>query len=104
MTDLASRLRRRGLAPVRKVARAGQSNRALKRRIRDLEEEMQEARRLNRRLAELMDVVEELLLPIAQRDEEKIQQYLASNTTVLGNDTPRKGSSPATGDRRPGTR
>ena len=65
---------------------------------------MQEARRLNRRLAELMDVVEELLVPIAQRDEEKIQQYLASNTTVLWNDAPRKDSSPATEDPRPGSR
>ena len=37
---------------------------------------MQEARRLNRRLAELTDVVQELLVPIAQRDEEKVREYL----------------------------
>jgi hypothetical protein len=48
----------------------------LRRRVEELEDEMQEARRLNRRLAELTDVVQELLLPIAQRDEAKINEYL----------------------------
>lgn len=52
-------------------------------RIEELEAEMQETRRLNRRLAELMDVVEELLVPISQRDEQKVQQYLSSHTTTL---------------------
>ena len=37
---------------------------------------MQEARRLNRRLAELTDIVQELLVPVAQRDEEKLQACL----------------------------
>ena len=45
-------------------------------RISALEEEMQEARRLNRRLAELTDIVQELLLPVAQRDEEKLAASL----------------------------
>ena len=59
---------------------------------------MQEARRLNRRLAELMDVVEELLVPISQRDDERVQQYLSSNTTVLGG-----GAARATGAEKPAT-
>ena len=39
---------------------------------------MQENRRLNRRIAELTDVVAELLVPIADRDEAKVQELLAS--------------------------
>jgi hypothetical protein len=41
-----------------------------------LEEEVQECRRLNLRLAELTDVVQELLLPVAQRDEERVSAVL----------------------------
>jgi hypothetical protein len=52
--------------------------------VAELEEEMQETRRLNRRLAELMDVVEELLVPLSQQDQERVESYLASNTTLLG--------------------
>ncbi len=48
----------------------------LRRRVADLEDEMQESRRLNRRLAELTDIVQELLVPLAQRDEEKVREYL----------------------------
>jgi prefoldin subunit 5 len=56
---------------------------ALQRRVRELEDEMQECRRLNRRLAELTDVVQELLVPIAQRDEEKVRRYLDRYSTAL---------------------
>lgn len=56
---------------------------ALRRRLDEVEKEIQEARRLNRRLAELTDVVQELLVPIAQRDEEKVQKYLDRHTLVL---------------------
>lgn len=73
---------RRGVTRLRYVARSA-SSLSLLSRIEDLEAEMQETRRLNRRLAELMDVVEELLVPISQRDDEKIQAYLASHTTTL---------------------
>ena len=38
---------------------------------------MQECRALNLRLAELTDIVTELLLPVAQRDEEKLRELLA---------------------------
>lgn len=52
-------------------------------RVEALEEEMQETRRLNRRLAELMDVVEELLVPLSQQDHARVEAYLASNTVRL---------------------
>ncbi len=48
----------------------------LRRRVAELEREIQESRRLNRRLAELTDVVQELLVPVAQRDEQKVREYL----------------------------
>ena len=38
---------------------------------------MQENRRLNRRVAELTDVVAELLVPLADRDEDKARELLA---------------------------
>ena len=39
---------------------------------------MQENRQLNRRIAELTDVVGELLLPVADRDEERVAELLAA--------------------------
>jgi hypothetical protein len=48
----------------------------LRARIDELESEVQENRRFNRRLAELTDVVQELLVPIAQRDEDKLRERL----------------------------
>lgn len=52
----------------------------LRRRVDDLEAEVQEARRLNRRVAELLDIVEELLVPLTLRDEEKVQAFLDAHT------------------------
>ena len=46
------------------------------RRITALEHEVQEQRRLNRRFAELADLVEELLVPAVDRDEEKLRSLL----------------------------
>ena len=51
-------------------------HRALKQRVRRLEVEVQECRALNVRLAELTDIVTELLLPVAARDEEKLAALL----------------------------
>ncbi len=51
--------------------------------VAELDEEVQEARRLNRRLAELTDVVEELLLPADQRDEERLRARLDTYTSSL---------------------
>jgi hypothetical protein len=48
----------------------------LRQRVRRLEAEVQECRALNVRLAELTDIVTELLLPVAARDEEKLAALL----------------------------
>ena len=53
-------------------------------RVKELEAEVQECRQLNLRLAELTDVVQELLLPVAQRDEASITEVLERYTKNLG--------------------
>jgi hypothetical protein len=67
---------RRGLKDraVERVARAVAGDRleSLQRRLDELEAEVQECRQLNIRLAEITDLVEQQLLPMAARDEEKI--------------------------------
>jgi TolA-binding protein len=59
---------------VERMARAVAGDRLdqLQQRLDDLEAEVQECRQLNIRLAEVTDLVEQLLLPMAARDEEKI--------------------------------
>lgn len=49
---------------------------SLAKRVAELEREVQELRQTNLRLAELTDVVEELLVPIASQDREKIEAAL----------------------------
>ncbi len=49
---------------------------ALQQRVDALEQEVQENRALHRRLAELIDVVTELLVPLAQRDEDRVMELL----------------------------
>ena len=67
---------RRGLKDraVERVARAVAGDRleSLQRRLDELEAEVQECRQLNIRLAEITDLVEQLLLPMAARDEDAI--------------------------------
>ena len=48
----------------------------LEARVAALEAAVQENRALNVRLAELTDIVTELLLPVAARDEEKVAALL----------------------------
>ncbi len=48
----------------------------LEQRVRDLEAEVQECRQLNLRLAELTDLVTELLVPATQRDDAKLAELL----------------------------
>jgi hypothetical protein len=59
--------------------RPGSSRAAVRRleeRVADLEADLTELRRHNVRLAELADVVQELLVPMASRDEAAIQQAI----------------------------
>jgi len=53
-------------------------------RVATLEDEVRECRRQQLRLAELTDVVQELLLPISQRDQEKVDEVLERYSTQLG--------------------
>lgn len=53
-------------------------------RVRDLEDQVQECRRHHHRLAELTDVVQELLVPISQRDQESVEEILERYTDQLG--------------------
>ncbi len=59
---------------VDRLARAVAGDRLdrLQQRLEELEAEVQECRQLNIRLAEITDVVEQLLLPIATQDQERI--------------------------------
>ncbi|SDD29913.1 DUF6752 domain-containing protein [Nocardioides lianchengensis] len=49
---------------------------SIRARLAALEEEAQENRQLNRRIAELTDVVTELLIPLSERDEERVAEVL----------------------------
>jgi len=75
---MTQQLRTKGKAAARRVARlsAGAQLDELTARVAELEEEVQECRQLNLRLAELTDVVAELLLPVAQRDEAKVAEVM----------------------------
>jgi hypothetical protein len=46
-------------------------------RIQQLEDEVQENRNLNLKVAELIDVVQELLVPVASQDRDRIEAALA---------------------------
>ena len=81
MKTLSGRLKVRGKEAARNVGRfrAGvqaEGIDALRERVAELEDEVQECRQLNLRLAELTDVVQELLLPVAARDEQRITEVL----------------------------
>lgn len=61
----------------KKSGRRGRPDDDLRERVTQLEQAVQECRALNIRLAELTDVVAELLLPVAARDEDRIEELLA---------------------------
>jgi hypothetical protein len=52
-------------------------DRELLARVEALELEVQENRALNRRIAELTDIVTELLIPLQDRDDAKVEELLA---------------------------
>ena len=49
----------------------------MSRRITALEAEVQECRRVNRRLSDVVDVVSELLVPALDRDDARVAEALA---------------------------
>jgi flagellar biosynthesis/type III secretory pathway chaperone len=74
----------RGVAKVRDAGGARVDMVKLAARVKELEVEVQECRQLNLRLAELTDVVQELLLPVAQRDEARVAEVMERYTKNLG--------------------
>jgi hypothetical protein len=66
------------------LARAAREAPRLEQRIRELEAEVQECRQVNVRLAELMDVVAELLLPAVQHDPARVDELLARYHASVG--------------------
>lgn len=56
----------------------------LEARVDELEEELRELRSHQLRLAELTDVVQELLLPLSQRDQDKVDEILTRYSDQLG--------------------
>lgn len=56
----------------------------LQARVADLETEVQELRTYQHRLAELTDIVQELLVPLSQRDQSRVDEVLARYTDQLG--------------------
>jgi hypothetical protein len=77
MATLKARLETRGREAAHAVGRfragvRGAGVEGLRERVAELEDEVQECRQLNLRLAELTDVVQELLVPLAQRDEARL--------------------------------
>lgn len=78
MADLSRRIRDKSKDVARNVAlfRSTMGAEDLRARVEQLEAEVQECRQLNLRLAELTDVVQELLLPVAQRDEDRVAELM----------------------------
>lgn len=78
MATLKQRLGGRGRAAAVRLVDLGVGGEiaALRKRVAVLEDEVHECRQLNLRLAELTDVVGELLLPVAQRDETRVAEVM----------------------------
>ena len=62
--------------PVSAVVILAAGEGSVRARLDALEDEVQELRQLNRRIAELTDVVVELLVPLQDRDEERVREVL----------------------------
>ena len=54
-----------------------EADRRLAQRVAALEEAVEENRKLNRRLADVVDVVTELLVPAMDRDDDRVKKALA---------------------------
>ena len=58
-------------------------------RVNALEAAVEENRRLNQRLADVIDVVTELLVPAVDRDDKRLKDALANLGKTLDADAPR---------------
>jgi uncharacterized protein YciW len=57
-------------------------------RVAALEDAVEESRQLNQRLADVVDVVTEVLVPAADRDDERLREALAHLNKTLGSPGP----------------
>lgn len=64
--------------------RSADELRDLQERVAALETELAETRRHHLRVAELTDMVEALLIPLARRDDAAVEQVLREFTDTLG--------------------
>lgn len=64
--------------------RSADELRGLQERVAALETELAETRRHHLRVAELTDMVEALLIPLARRDDAAVEQVLREFTDTLG--------------------
>jgi hypothetical protein len=86
---LRSRLRREMPPPPtpqsRRSSRAPATDaEGLAARVAALEDAVEENRRLNQRLADVVDVVTEVLVPVADRDDKRLQEALKRLDKTLG--------------------
>jgi hypothetical protein len=65
------------------------AGRRIEARVAALEEAVEENRRLNQRLADVIDVVTELLVPAVDRDDERLKAALGNLGKTLDGDAPR---------------
>ena len=56
---------------------------SLYKRVLELEQEIQETRKLNQRLSDVIDVITEILVPAADRDDERMRAALARLDAVV---------------------
>ena len=81
---MKERIRSRGKQVAQRAGIGGAAEvEQLRARVAVLEDEVQECRQLNLRLAELTDVVGELLLPVAQRDQARVAEVMERYTRGL---------------------
>jgi hypothetical protein len=82
-TPFLSRARARAMVAQDRYRRLRRRPLGVRARLLALEEELQESRQLNRRITELVDVVAELLVPVADRDEERVREVLAQHRASI---------------------
>jgi C4-dicarboxylate-specific signal transduction histidine kinase len=86
MNKLIGRLRRSSADGAEQ--RGGHAHHDLAARVAALEAAVEENRRLNQRLADVVDVVTELLVPALDRDDARVAEALANlNKTLTEPDT-----------------
>ena len=88
MSNLIGRLRRSSNDGPEQRGHDGHVHHDLEARVAALEAAVEENRRLNQRLADVVDVVTELLVPALDRDDARVAEALANlNKTLTEPDT-----------------